>query len=115
MEVFDREIGLRRANGDEELLKKRCQAYSESAQAKVETLDRTLAGKDAESAGRVAGELRAASAEVGAEGMENLASLLEDAVRATDWNEVSGLVTKLSMELGWFQRIIDENVCSGNL
>jgi HPt (histidine-containing phosphotransfer) domain-containing protein len=115
MEVFDREIGLRHTNGDEELLKKRCQAYCESAQAKVETLDHAVTEKDAESVALLASELKTVSLEVGAAGMENLASLLEDAVRATDWNEVSGLVTKLSMELGWFQRIIDENVCSGNL
>ena len=115
MEVFDRTIALRQANGDVELVKERCEAFSKSADAALASLERALENQDSESIARLARELKAGSTEVGAAGLENLASQLVDALPTKDWNEVSGLLTKLAMELGWFQRIIDERVCSGNL
>ncbi len=115
MEVFDRTIALRQANGDVELVKERCEAFSKSADAALASLERALENKDSESIARLARELQAGSTEVGAAGLEDLASQLVDALATKDWNEMSGLLTKVAMELGWFQRIIDDRVCSGNL
>ncbi len=115
MEVFDRTIALRQSNGDVELVKERCEAFSKSADAALASLERALENKDSESIARLARELQAGSTKVGAAGLEDLTSQLVDALPTKDWNEVSGLLTKLAMELGWFQRIIDDRVCSGNL
>lgn len=115
VEVFDRAIALRQSNGDVELVKERCEAFSKSADAALASLERALENKDSESLARLARELKARSTEVGAAGLENLASQLVDALPSKDWNEMSGLLTKVAMELGWFQRIIDDRVCSGNL
>jgi HPt (histidine-containing phosphotransfer) domain-containing protein len=115
LEVFDRLIALRQAKGDVELVKKRCESFSQSAEAAIISLQRALDEKDTEMLARLARELQTASPEVGAAGLESLASQLVEALPAKDWNQMSGLLTKIAMELGWFQRIIDERVCSGNL
>ena len=115
MEVFDRTIALRHANGDVELVKERCESFSKTADGVLASLEKALESKDSESIAQLAGELQAASSEVGAAGLEELTSQLVDALPTKDWNEISALLTKLAMELGWFQRIIDDRVCSGNL
>ena len=115
MEVFDRTIALRQANGNAELVKERCESFSRSADRALTSLERALGNQDSESLARLARELKASSTEVGAAGLEDLATQLVEALPARDWNEMSALLTKLAMELGWFQRIIDERVCSGNL
>ena len=115
MEVFDRNIALREANGDVELVKERCETFSRSADRVLTSLERALQKQDVESIATLAGKLQAGSTEVGAAGLTDLASQLVDTLPTKDWQEVSSLLTKLAMELGWFQRIIDERVCSGNL
>ncbi len=115
LEVFDRTIALRQANGNAELAKERCESFSKSADRALTSLERALGNQDSESLARLARELKASSTEVGAAGLEDLATQLVEALPARDWNEMSALLTKLAMELGWFQRIIDERVCSGNL
>ncbi len=115
MEVFDRTIALRQAHGNVELVKECCESFSLSADRAVASLEQALGNQDPESIARLARELKAGSTEVGAAGLEDLASQLVEALPTKDWHEMSALLTKLAMELGWFQRIIDERVCSGNL
>jgi hypothetical protein len=115
LEVFDREIAFRRANGDAELVKRRCSSFAESAEAALASVQEALRTQDATSLERLLQDLRTTSTEVGAAGVDHLASRFLDALDATDWKEMDALVTKLLMELGWFQRIIDERACSGNL
>ena len=115
MEVFDRDIALRQANGDAELVKKRCSIFSRSAETALGSVQEALEAKDAASLERLLRELRTTSIEVGAAGIDNLAARFLEALAENDWREMSALTTKLLMELGWFQRIIDERVCSGNL
>ena len=115
MEVFDREIAFQRANGDAELVKERCVSFSESADAILDSVQDAVESKDAPSLENLVRQLRAASADVGAAGIDSLSDRFLVALGANDWNEMNGLVTKLLMELGWFQRIIDERACSGNL
>ncbi|MGH7555384.1 MAG: hypothetical protein ACREMQ_20475 [Longimicrobiales bacterium] len=115
MEVFDREIAFQHANGDAQLVKRRCSSFSESAEAALASVQKALATRDAPSLERLVRELRNTSLEVGAAGIDNLAARFLEALAAKDWKEMDALVTKLLMELGWFQRIIDERACSGNL
>ncbi len=115
LEVFDRTIALRQANGDVELVKERCESFSKSADVALASLEQALGNQDSESIARLARELKAGSTEVGAAGLEELATQLVEVLPTKDWNEMSALLTKLAMELGWFQRIIDDRVCSGNL
>ena len=42
MEVFDRTIALQQSNGDVELVKERCEAFSKSADATLASLERAL-------------------------------------------------------------------------
>ena len=115
MEVFDREIAFQHANGDAELVKKRCSSFAESSEAALASVQKALKTKDVASLEHLLQELRTTSTEVGAAGLDNLATRFLDALDASDWKEMDALVTKLLMELGWFQRIIDERACSGNL
>lgn len=115
MEVFDREIAFQHANGDAALVKKRCSSFAESAEAALASVQEALKAKDATSLESLLQDLRTTSSEVGAAGVDNLASRFLDALDASNWKEMDALVTKLLMELGWFQRIIDERACSGNL
>ena len=115
MEVFDRDIALRQAKGNLELVKKRCESFSQSAEAALGSFEQALETKDVASLRRLADELRTASIEVGASGVENLIAQSLDALDTGNWKEMDALLTKLLMELGWFQRIIDERACSGNL
>lgn len=115
MEVFDRGIALRQAKGDLELVKKRCESFSRTAEAALGSFQQALETKDVASLRRLADELRTTSIEVGAAGIDNLAVQFLEALGENDWKEMNALLTKLLMELGWFQRIIDERACSGNL
>ena len=115
MEVFDRQMALRQANGDPELVRKRCAAFSESAEATLAALEKALEERDSASLARLARELESGSSQVGAEGMENVAFRLAEAATQADWKDATELLPKLYMELGWFQRVIDERACSGNL
>lgn len=115
MEVFDREIAFQKANGDAALVKERCLSFSESAESLLASVQEALKTKDTGSLERLVQELRSASVDVGAAGIDNLSERFLQALRAEDWQEMNGLTTKLLMELGWFQRIIDERACSGNL
>ena len=115
MEVFDRQMALRQANGDPELVKKRCAGFSESAETALAALERAFTERDSATLARLARELESGSSQVGAEGMESVASRLAKAATQTEWKNATELLPKLSMELGWFQRVIDERACSGNL
>ena len=115
VEVFDREIALQNANGDVGLVKERCLAFSESANAGLASVQEALKTNDAASLERLLQELRSTSVEVGASGIHHLSDRFLQALHGNDWQEMNALVTKLLMELGWFQRIIDERACSGNL
>lgn len=115
LEVFDRDIAFQHAKGDAEVVKKRCESFSQSAEASLGSFEQALETKDVASLRRLADELRTASIEVGASGIENLIAQFLEAMDASKWKEMNALLTKLLMELGWFQRIIDERACSGNL
>ena len=115
LEVFDRDIAFQNANGDAGLVKRRCSSFSESAEAALGSVQKALETKDTTSLERLVQELRTTSIEVGAAGIDNLAAQFLEALGANNWKEMNSLLTKLLMELGWFQRIIDERACSGNL
>ena len=84
MEVFDRGIALRQAKGDLELVKKRCESFSRTAEAALGSFQQALETKDVASLRRLADELRTTSVEVGAAGIENLIAQFLDALLSHD-------------------------------
>lgn len=115
MEVFDRALALRNAQGDEALLSLRCSAFIGQAPRRLELLGKALDGRNARQLADTAREIQRAAAEIGAEGVDDLGRRLLDAAAASDWVEAGSLLTKLDMEIGWLSRILDEHMCSGNL
>jgi hypothetical protein len=115
LEVFNRALALERLEGDPGRLEDLLGAFQKNVPYVLEDLSAAWKKQDSERVESLAVELRESVRRIGAEGMEDLASRMVEAARASDFAEVEVLLTHMGMELDWLLRILDENRCSGNL
>ena len=115
MEVFNRTRALDRLGGDAERLDELLDDFQMKIEPMIKAMEKAREKGRAPRLSELATELHRLSDAISAEGMVDLASQMQDAAKAEDFEKAATLLIHMGMELDWLLRILDENRCSGNL
>ena len=106
---------LDRLGGDAERLDELLEDFQMKIEPMIKAMEKAREKGRAPRLSELATELHRLSDAISAEGMVDLASQMQDAAKAEDFEKAATLLIHMGMELDWLLRILDENRCSGNL
>jgi CheY-like chemotaxis protein/HPt (histidine-containing phosphotransfer) domain-containing protein len=107
-EAFDRSVVLDRVGGDERLLKKVMSVFLEDIPVQLEQLKKAVNEEDTERIWSQGHRIKGSSANIGAQGMRDMAFEIEKAGKAVELDRVRPLVVQLEQEFRKIEAVFSD-------